>query len=108
MMKRWDPSRATATTTSAILSVAVHAVLVGAAVIATAEPHIERREIPEVSIARFLAPPNRAGGQNAQREMLKFVALAEPATMEPSPKPRLSDERKPEPVRVSGFMQQTV
>ena len=108
MMKRWDPSPGTPTTTSAVLSVAVHAVLVGAAIIATAEPHIERREIPEVSIARFLAPPNRVGGQNVQREMLKFVALAEPTTMEPSPKPRLADERKPEPVRVSGLMQQTV
>ena len=107
MMKRWDLSQGTATTTSAALSVAVHAVLIGAAVVATTDTGIERREIPEVSIARFLAPPDRSGGQDAQREMLKFVAFAEPATSGPSAKPRVSDARTPEPEIVSGLMLQS-
>lgn len=108
MMKRWGENlpRGTATT-SAVLSVAVHAALIGAAVVATAAPDIQRRDIPEVSIARFLAPPNRAGGQTAQPEQLKFVSFAEPAARVPGAKPLPVEERAPELRRESGVLQQT-
>lgn len=107
-MKRWGENlpRGSATT-SAVLSVAVHTVLIGAAVVATAAPDIQRREIPEVSIARFLAPPNRAGGQTAQQEQLKFVALAEPAARVLGTKLLPAEERAPEPQRESGVFQHT-
>jgi hypothetical protein len=108
MMKRWGEQHSKSTAaTSAVLSMAVHAALIGAAVIVTTDPHIELREIPESSFARFLAPPNRAGGQTAQPEMLKFVALAAPASNELGTRPRVTDVQRLEPERVSGLMQQT-
>jgi hypothetical protein len=108
MMQRWREtnSGSTATAASAILSAAVHAVLIGAAVVATHAPDIQRHEIPEVSIARFLAPPNRYGGQTAQREQLQFFSLAEPARV-PGTKPLPAEERAPELQRESGVFQQT-
>jgi hypothetical protein len=108
-MRRWDETFPRgSTTTASALSVALHAALIGAAVVATAAPDIQRRDIPEVSIARFLAPPDRAGGQTAQRELLKFVALAEPANTVPGTRPHLAEERRPERQRASGIFQQTV
>lgn len=105
MMNRWAETypKSTAVSASAGLSMIAHAVLIGAAVVATSAPDIERREIPEVSIARFLAPPNREGGQQAQREMLRFVALAEPAAAAPGTKVRPVDEIQPVPEKVSGL-----
>ena len=62
---------------SAAVSVTLHVVLIGAAVASTAPRLVERRDIPEV-FAQFLAPPVRLGGQDAQREQLKFIALGDP------------------------------
>lgn len=70
--------RRTGTGASAAVSVVLHALLIGASVIATAPQVLGRIEIPEV-FAQFLAPPERTGGQEAQREQLRFVALGEPA-----------------------------
>jgi hypothetical protein len=65
---------------SAAVSVTLHALLIAAAIIATAPEVISRKEIPEIfeQIAKFLAPPERLGGQSATREQLKFVALGDP------------------------------
>lgn len=60
-------------------SVVAHALLIGAAVVATErDPDAPEQELPANSIARFLAPPNRAAGQRAQPEMIRFVAIAVP------------------------------
>lgn len=82
----------------------MHGVLIGAAVVATAAPDLARSLIPEVNIiARFLAPPNREGGQAAQQEMLKFVALPEAGSVLPGSTLRPVDEIPPEPVKVPGL-----
>lgn len=65
--------------TSAGVSVIVHAMLISAAVYATSGVPVEEDvPPPSNSIARFLAPPNRVGGQREQREMVRYVALAVP------------------------------
>ena len=99
IMHRWarKASERGALPASAVFSVALHAVLIGAAVVATATPDDGRTEVPEVNIiARFLAPPDRQGGQTAQHEMLKFVALADPGTVLSGDKLRPADETRPE------------
>ena len=63
---------------SAALSTVVHATLIGASLFATANARIDDVEIEEHSIARFLAPPNREGGQPPRPEMVKYVALSIP------------------------------
>lgn len=63
---------------SAALSTVVHATLIGASLFATANARIDDVEIEEHSIARFLAPPNREGGQLPRPEMVKYVALSIP------------------------------
>lgn len=80
MMSRWAETfpRGTAVSASAAVSLAVHTLVIGAAIIETAPGLLVRHEIPEV-FAQFLAPPNRRGGPEAQREQLQFVALGEPA-----------------------------
>ena len=61
------------------LSLLAHAVLVGAAVVATQrDPLAPEPELPPNSIARFLAPPNRTAGQQAQPEQIRYVALSIP------------------------------
>lgn len=82
MANRWagtSPKTATAGASAAV-SLLVHTLLIGAAVVATAPDLVMRHEIPEVftQLAQFLAPPERMGGQDAQREQLKFVALGDP------------------------------
>lgn len=79
MMKVWLEAQAKSTKLipSAVLSVLAHAVLIGGAVAATATATIENRPLPETSIARFLAPPSRAG-QQPQREMIRYVAITVP------------------------------
>src|SRR5258705_10933375 len=81
MMKFWLESYAkhTSLTPSAALSVVVHAILIGVAIMETAVPETEARELPPNSIVRFLAPPDRAAGQEPQREMIRYVAIAVPA-----------------------------
>jgi len=80
MANRWAGTspRTTAVSASAAVSVLVHALLIGAAIVETAPNLMKRIEIPEV-FAQFLAPPERTGGQEGQREQLKFVALGDPA-----------------------------
>lgn len=102
MMKFWLRSyaRHTSLTPSAALSVVVHVVIIGLAVAETAAPDTEMRELPPNSIVRFLAPPDREAGQQAQREMIRYVAIAVPtgtvgaaaaaAIKEFDPSPRLS------------------
>ena len=69
-------TRTTGVGASAALSVALHVLLIAAAIIKTAPRLLEPREIPDV-FAQFLAPVDRQGSQDAQREQLKFVALGE-------------------------------
>jgi len=78
MMKLWleTYAKSTTQTTSVGLSVAAHIVLVGAAVAGTARTEV--RELPENSIVRFMAPPDREAGQMPQREMVRYVAIAIP------------------------------
>jgi Gram-negative bacterial TonB protein C-terminal len=101
MMKFWLQSyaRHTSLTPSAALSVVVHAILIAVAISETAAPDTEARELPPNSIVRFLAPPDRAAGQQPQREMIRYVAIAVPpaglgGTVTPikefDPSPRLS------------------
>jgi TonB family protein len=80
MMKLWFDSyaRSTTLTPSAALSVVAHAVVIGAAIAATAESTTETRQLPETSIVAFLAPPDRASGQRPQQEMVRYVAISVP------------------------------
>lgn len=64
---------------SAALSTVVHAILIGASVVVTAASDSEVRIVPdETNLVRFLAPPNRVPQQQAQPEMIKYVALSVP------------------------------
>ena len=82
MMKLWldTYSKSTTLTPSVALSIVVHSVLIGAAVAATVDAAIQDKPLPDNSIVRFLAPPDRPAGQLPQREMVRFVALAVPAS----------------------------
>ena len=83
-------------------SVVVHATLIAAAVIATMpDPDAPEAELPPNSIARFLAPPNRTAGQQAQREMIRYVAIAIPEGIV-ADRPRVGVTPEPE-IRVSGL-----
>jgi hypothetical protein len=79
MLKPWLDTFAknTGLTSSAVLSVVTHTAVIVAAIAATATTASER-SLPENSIVRFLAPPDRPAGQQAQREMIKFVAISVP------------------------------
>jgi hypothetical protein len=81
MMKLWldTYAKSSTLTPSVALSIIAHAVLIGAAVAATVDAGIEDKPLPNNSIVRFLAPPDRPAGQLPQREMVRFVALAVPA-----------------------------
>jgi hypothetical protein len=80
MMKRWLDTYAKGSTraSSVALSVAAHAMLIGAAVVATADAGTNEQELPENEVVHFLAPPNRSAGQRPQLEMIRYVALAIP------------------------------
>jgi Gram-negative bacterial TonB protein C-terminal len=80
MMKFWVERylRTAAPLSSAVVSVAVHAALIGASVAATAGAGVEEKFLPENNIVRFLAPPNRSAGQQPRREMIRYVAIAIP------------------------------
>lgn len=82
MMKPWVDSYAKNATLppSVTLSVIAHFILIGAAVAGTASAGTEQRLLADNSIVRFLAPPDRASGQLPQREMIRYVAIAIPAT----------------------------
>src|SRR5262245_25391411 len=84
MLRLWrqhreqDASTSAGLTPSAVLSIVAHAVVIVAAIDATANSHIEDRALPENSIARFLAPPDRDAGQVPRPEMIRYVAIAVP------------------------------
>jgi hypothetical protein len=83
-------------------SVVAHALLIGAAVAAThKDPNAPEQELPPNSIARFLAPPNRLAGQEAQREMIRYVAISVPEGVV-AEQPRVGIEPVDEP-RFSGL-----
>lgn len=83
-------------------SVVAHALLIGAAVAGThKDPNAPEQELPPNSIARFLAPPNRLAGQEAQREMIRYVAISVPEGIV-AEQPRVGTEPVDEP-RVSGL-----
>ena len=80
MMKLWldTYAKSTTQTTSVALSMAAHIVLIAGAVAGTARTATATRELPENSIVRFMAPPDREAGQMPQREMVRYVAIAVP------------------------------
>ncbi|HET9453203.1 MAG TPA: energy transducer TonB [Gemmatimonadaceae bacterium] len=83
-------------------SVVAHALLIGAAVAATTrDPNAPEQELPPNSIARFLAPPNRMAGQQAQREMIRYVAISVPEGII-ADRPRVGVEPVDEP-RMTGL-----
>lgn len=81
MLKRWVATYAKSPTftPSVVLSGVTHVALIGAAIAGTAHGAERFRQLPENSIVRFLAPPDRASGQLPQREMSRYVAIAVPA-----------------------------
>lgn len=95
MMTRWrgTPVLDGATSVSAAVSVIVHGAVIVASAIATADPHLEVRDEPEVNIARFLLPPNRVARSEAQPELIRFTALTEPLIKVPVPDPRPVESR---------------
>jgi hypothetical protein len=110
MMKRWGDrfSGGATTATSAAASFALHVLLIGGAVYATTVPEVQDFLEREANIiARFLAPPNRVGGQSAQREQVKFVAIPV-ADAQPGTRPRIDAEPAPAQQQVSGIFQKNV
>lgn len=97
MKRRWTTtSSGDRALPASALSVVVHVVLIAAAVVATADTD-GRTAVPEINvIARFLAPPDRAG-QAAQREMVKFVAIGDRGTLALADRLKLVEVPKPEP-----------
>ena len=77
MMRLWveSYSRSTPVSSSAVISVVTHALIIGAAISATDRPPaldpdwIENR-------AYYLPPPNRAPSQEGSRETIKYIELA--------------------------------
>jgi len=104
MMTLWLDMHAKGSTLtpSVALSVAAHALVIGAAVVATADAGLKERELPESVLVQFLAPPDRSAGQLPQPEMIRYVALAIPprAAGVPQQIPAMIEMKKPE--RVSG------
>ena len=80
MMERWFDSRPgrSALAPGALFSIVAHAAVVVSAVLATADANVEDRELSPNSIARFLAPPNRQGGQEYRPEMVRYVSVFVP------------------------------
>ena len=85
MMRLWldTYAKSTTRTQSVALSVVAHVVLIGAAVAGTANTETATRDLPENSIVRFMAPPDREAGQQPQPEMVRYVAIAVPTVKLP-------------------------
>jgi TonB-like protein len=81
MLKPWIDTfeKNASLTPGVVFSAVVHLVLIVAAAAATSEQ--EERPLVENSIVRFLAPPNRPAGQQAQHEMIRYVAIALPLSV---------------------------
>jgi len=84
MMRLWRQHHAKDASTSAglapsmVLSLVAHAVVIVVAIAATANPRTEDRVLPENSIARFLAPPDRDPTEKMRPEMIRFVDITIP------------------------------
>ena len=82
MMRLWVESyavKATGASTSALLSTAAHAVLIGLSVAGTQKA----AGVPEESLANrvyYVPPPDRAPSQGAQRERIQWMAVGAPTT----------------------------
>jgi hypothetical protein len=77
MMRLWveSYSRSTPVSSSAVISVVTHALLIGAAIASTTRPPNLRADWIE-NRAYYLPPPNRAPSQEGSRETIKYIALA--------------------------------
>jgi Gram-negative bacterial TonB protein C-terminal len=104
MLKPWIEtfSKRTPLTASAVFSVVTHMVLIAGAVVATTTA-VREMPLPENTLVRFLAPPNRPAGQAPQAEMIRYVAVSIPTfgvglgaavqqSTEAKPKPEAHDE----------------
>ncbi|HJQ21925.1 MAG TPA: energy transducer TonB [Gemmatimonadaceae bacterium] len=80
---RHQSARNGSTASSFVLSVVAHAVIIAGAVAATANPDTAERELPQNSIARFLAPPDRDITQRPQQEVVEYVRIAVPDVATP-------------------------
>ncbi len=84
MMRLWRQHHEQVTNTSAglapsmVLSLVAHAVVIVVAIDATANPRTAERILPENSIARFLAPPDRNPDERMRPEMIRFVDITIP------------------------------
>ena len=77
MMRLWveSYSRSTPVSSSAVISIVTHALLIGAAIASTTRPaNLETNWIE--NRAYYLPPPNRAPSQEGSRETIKYIALA--------------------------------
>lgn len=77
MMRLWveSYSRSTPVSSSAVVSVVAHALLVGSAIYATNRPATLQSDWIE-NRAYYLPPPNRSPSQEGSRETIKYVELA--------------------------------
>jgi protein TonB len=77
MMRLWveSYSRSTPVSSSAVISIVTHLVLIGAAIASTARPTNLESDWIE-NRAYYLPPPNRAPAQEGSRETIKYIALA--------------------------------
>lgn len=106
MTNRGAFPKATGAGASAAISVALHAIIIAASIVATAPDVISRKEIPEVfeQLAQFLAPPERLGHAEATREQLKFVEIGDPSAQEKGARLVEPDKIKPVPDKqISGM-----
>ena len=77
MMRLWveSYSRSTPVSSSAMISVVTHALLIGAAIASTTRPANLQSDWIE-NRAYYLPPPDRAPSQEGSRESIKYIALA--------------------------------
>jgi protein TonB len=77
MMRLWveSYSKATPVSSSAMVSVVTHALLIGAAIASTSRPANMEPDWIE-NRAYYLAPPNRMPSQQASGETIKYIELA--------------------------------
>jgi|SRR5690348_6944104 TonB family protein len=77
MMRLWveSYSRSTPVSSSAVISVVTHALLIGVAIVSTTRPPNLQADWIE-NRPYYLPPPNRAPGQQGSRETIKYIALA--------------------------------
>jgi TonB family protein len=78
-MERWIAAQRKGTgPMGVVLSVVVHATIIGVSVYETSRPPGAPEELHPMALVRFLAPPNRETGQAYQPEMVRYVSIAVP------------------------------